>query len=224
MTKHIFKVAQRKTTGRAVKKLRAANLIPANVFGKNQKSLNIEFPAKEFILLRREVGESSLIYLSVEGEKEERPVIVREVNLHPVTGQILHVSFNQVSLKEKVTAPVSIEITGEAQAVKEGLGILVQQLQEVEIEALPTDIPESIIVDVSGLATVDSAILVKDLSLDRSKVTITSDPEAIVAKIQPLAAEEKEETPAPVEGESAPTAEGETPAPAAEPAPEPPKE
>src|SRR3989344_97735 len=210
MTKHLLKVQPRKTLGRAVKKLRAAGLVPANIFSKLAPSISIQLPVRDFTRLRREVGESTLIYLEVEGEKADRPVIVREVPAHPVTSQILHIVFNQVSLKEKVTAPVSLETTGTSPAEKDGLGILVQHLQVLDIEALPTDIPEHIQVDVSGLTEVGATLAVKDLVIDSSKITVKTDPEVIVVKIEPLAAEEKVEAPAPVEGEAVP-AEGEAP-------------
>jgi large subunit ribosomal protein L25 len=99
---------------------------------------------------------------------------------------------------------------GEAPAEKEKLGILVQQLDEVEVEALPTDMPEHIEVSVDGLAEVGASILVKDITID-PKIVIKSDPEAIVVQIEALAKEEPVEVPAaPAEGE-VPVAEGETP-------------
>lgn len=203
MIKHTFKVQTRITTGRSVKKLRLEGLVPANVFGKKIASLIVQMNSKEFEKLRRSVGESTLLYLQVEGEKEERPVLVRELVYHPVSHQLLHVSFNQVNLKEKVTAPVAILLEGVSPAETEKLGILVQQLDEVEIEALPADMPEGLKVDVSILTEVGAAIAVKDLSVDASKITIKTDPNAILVKIEPLAAEEKVEAPvvvAPAEG------------------------
>lgn len=219
MTKHTLIAQPRTITGRAVKKLRVQGLVPANIFSKSIDSQNIQLSPRDFVRLRREIGESTLIYLEVAGEKTDRPVIVREVTTHPVTDQLLHIAFNQVSLKEKVTAPVSLEVTGTAPAEKDGLGILVQHLQVLDIEALPADIPEHILVDVSGLSQVDAAIAVKNLQIDTSKITIKTDPETIVVKIEPLAAEEKVEAPAPVEG--AVTAEGAAPAPAEGAAPAP---
>src|SRR3989344_4022830 len=98
MTKHTFKVTTRTTVGRAVKKLRSQGITPANIFGKQLESLSIQFSTKDFLKLRRQIGESSLIYMQVDGEKTDRPVIVREVTVHPVTSHLLHVAFNQVSL------------------------------------------------------------------------------------------------------------------------------
>ncbi len=220
MEKHTLKIHQRTLLGRKVKALRRQGQVPGNIFGKNIKSEAIQTDAMDFAKVYQAVGESTLVYLKTEGSKEDRPVLVREVTRDPVSGQVLHVAFNQVSLKEKITAPVSIKITGEAAAEKEKMGIMVQQLHEVEVEALPTDMPENISVDVASLAAVDDMILVKDLVLD-AKVTVKTDPEAIVVKIEKLAAEEKVEAPAAVEGEvpaegteAAPVAETPTEAPA----------
>lgn len=209
MIKHLLQAQNRTLTGRSVKRLRSQGIAPANIFGKKIPSVSIQVSLKDFDKLRHQVGESTLLYLRLEGEKDERPVLVRDVVIHPVTGKPLHLSFNQVNLKEKVIAPVPVNLTGEAPAEQEKLGILVQQLDEVEIEALPTDIPEGLEVDVSSLTEVGASLSVKDLSVDHTKITIKTDPEAILVKIEPLAAEEKVEIPVatevPVEGESTST-------------------
>lgn len=189
--------------GRKVRVLRRQGLIPASVFGKDVSSVNLQIDSKKFSSLYKQAGESTLIYLDVPKEKAPRPVLISETTYHPVSGELLHVSFHQVNLKEKVTAPVALELVGEPPAEKDKLGILVQQLDEIEIEALPADMPEHIDVDVSVLVAVDQAIYVKDLKLD-SKLSVKSDLTAIVAKIEPLAAEEKV-APAP---EAVPTEEG----------------
>lgn len=201
MEKHTLKVQPRTIVGRKVKTLRSVGTVPANIYGKATASQSIQVNEKEFTKVFQQVGESTVLYLQVESEKETRPTLVRQVVYHPVSGQILHIDFNQVNLKEKIAAPVSLELTGEAPAVRESLGILVQQLHEVEIEALPMDMPEHITVDISALAEVDQAIHVKDLRVD-AKLTVTDDPEKIVVKIEKLAAEEKIE--APVSAEATP--------------------
>lgn len=211
--KHILKANARKISGRKVKQLRSQGLIPGNVFGKTIKSVNIEIPLNEFEKVYSQVGESTLVYLEIAGEAEARPVLVREVTNHPVSGAKLHVDFNQVSLKEKVVAPVQIKLVGEAPAEANKLGILVQQLDEVEIEALPTDMPENLEVSIEKLEAVNDTIYVKDLDIDSSKVVIKSDPEQIVVKIEALVKEEVVEVALVAEGvvadgEAAPAAEG----------------
>ena len=195
MTKHTLKADARKILGRKVNSLRKLGLVPAVVYGKKTKTVNLQVDAKVFSKLHSRVGESALVYLQIEGEKDERPVLVRQVTLHPVSDTILHVDFHQVDLLEKVTAAVPVKIVGEAPAEKEKLGILVQQLHEIEVEALPTDMPESFEVEASGLVEVNQAILVKDVKTS-VKVKVLTDPEQIIAKIEHMAKEEvKEEVP-----------------------------
>ncbi len=224
MLKHELKVQSRTVSGRKSKLLRQKGLIPGNIFGKKIKSHAIQVDQKTFSQVFSEAGESSLIYLHLDTDKDARPVFVRERSVHPVTGDLLHISFNQVDLKEKVTAPVSIILVGEAPAEKEKLGILVQQVDEIEIEALPTDMPENIQVDVSGLAEVGAHISIGDLKLDTSKLELITDPTGIIVQIEALAKEEvapvvetpaAEETAPVAEGEAAstPTASPSTPAP-----------
>lgn len=198
MEKHTLKVQPRTIIGRKVKVLRGKGLVPANIYGKSTKSQSIQVDEREFAKTFQQVGESTVLYLQVESEKDTRPTLVRQVVYHPVSGKILHIDFNQVNLKEKIKAPVALELTGEAPAVRESLGILVQQMQEVEVEALPTEMPEHISVDISGLTEVNQAIYVKDLRVG-AKLTVTEDPEQIVVKIEKLAAEEKVEAPASAE-------------------------
>jgi large subunit ribosomal protein L25 len=189
MAKHILKVLKRTITGRKVKTLRRQNQTPANIFSKGLTSINITVDTKPFLKTFSIVGESTLLYLDVEGEKESRPVFIRQVVKHPVSGSVLHIAFNQVNLKEKVTAPVPLVLAGVASAEKDKLGILVQQLDEIEVTALPTDMPENISVDVSGLSEVGASITVADLKLDK-KFENKTDPATIIVQIAALAKEE----------------------------------
>jgi len=120
----------------------------------------------------------------------------------PVSGKPLHVDFRQVNLKEKVTANIPIEIIGESPAIKEKDGVLVTPLDEIEVEALPTDLPESIQVDISGLANIGDSITVADLKVG-DKVEIQTDPETPIVLIQEQQAEEEEPEPVETEGEEA---------------------
>ncbi|OGC93116.1 hypothetical protein A3D85_00335 [Candidatus Amesbacteria bacterium RIFCSPHIGHO2_02_FULL_47_9] len=203
MKSQTLSVTTRTVTGRKVKSLRRQGIIPASVFGRHIPSVNLQVKSKDFFSLYKKVGDSTLFYLDISGEKDKRPVMVSEVVFHPVSSQLLHITFHQVDLKEKVVASVKIILTGEAPAEKDKLGILVQQLNELEVEALPADMPDHIDVDISSLAAVNQAVYAKDLKLS-SKLEIKSELESIIAKIEPLAKEEvKEVAPAeaaPVEG------------------------
>ena len=213
-----LKVEKRKLTGRKVKRLRLEGLIPANVYGKKVKSEALQVAIKDFEKVFEKAGETGIVELA-EG-KETRPVLIHDVQIHAVTNEPIHVDFMQVDLKEKVTATVQVEVEGESPAEKSGIGTLVQQLHEIEVEALPADLPEKFVVDASKLEEVDQAILVKDLDYDKAKVEVKTDAESIVAKVEPP---QKEEVIAPpvetvVEGEA--PAEGEAPVEGGEQAPE----
>jgi large subunit ribosomal protein L25 len=227
MDKYELSAQPRITLGRKVKKLRDQNLIPANIYGKNIASANIQVDAKEFAKIFAKIGESTLAFLSVKGERNQRPVFVTDTAKHPVTGKILHIVFHQVDLKEKVTANVPVKLAGESVAEKEKLGIMVQQLDELEVEALPTDMPEHIEVDVTVLDQVGAHIKVGDLKLDAKKLTVKTEPETIVVQIEELAKEEVV-TPPPSEAEEVPApgeeAQPETEETAAAPKPESPEE
>lgn len=180
---------KREIFGRKVKRLRKEGLIPANIFGKKIKSESISVDAKEFDEVFNEAGETQIIDLS------GKPVLVSNVSYDPVTDDYLHVDFRQVDLSEKITADVPIETIGESPAEKQGLGTVVVQIDEVEVEALPTELPEKITIDLSTLTEVDQAIYAKDLKVP-GKAEVKEDPEAIIAKVEPPQKEEEPE-PAP---------------------------
>ncbi|MBI2590374.1 MAG: 50S ribosomal protein L25 [Candidatus Blackburnbacteria bacterium] len=201
---------KREIFGRKIKKLRKNGIIPANVSGKHIKSFSIQVKADEFKKVFSEAGETGVVGLTVDGAVH--PVLIHEIHKDPVYDSALHVDFLEVNLSEKVTATVPVEIVGESPAVASETGVLVTQMHEVEVEALPTDLPDSIQVDISGLTAVDDAIKVSDLKVDRSKVEIKEeDPERIVVSIAEPAKEEVEEVaPSAAEGEEGAPAEGET--------------
>lgn len=213
MPKTILKAEKRTLEGRKVKKLRKEGILPGNVSGKKIKSEAVQVNLKDFEKTFKEIGETGLLTLVV--GTEEKPVLIHNLQYHPITDEPLHVDFLQVDLKEKVEAEIPVELVGESPAEKQALGTVVQYINEIKVESLPGDLPEKFEVDVTALAEVDQSIFVKDLKYDKSKVEIKDDLEAILAKVEPPQKEEVVEAPAPVEGEvpaeggAAP--EGETP-------------
>lgn len=196
--------AKRDLVGRKVKNIRKQGQIPANIYGKKIKSQSLSIDKKEFEKVFDQAGETGIVQLSVEGDKETHPVMIQNLQRHPVSDEILHVDLRQVILTEKITAKIPVEMTGEAPAAAQKLGILIQNISEIEVEALPLDLPEKFAVDVSSLVNVGDEILVKDLSVDKSKVELKVEENLVVAKIEPLAAEEVVPVvEAPVEGEAA---------------------
>ena len=206
-------VEKRKVTGRKVRALRQQGILPANIYGKKEKSLAVQLEAKSFLPVFKEAGETSLIELKVADEKEARPVLIHNVQFHPVEETPLHVEFYQVDLKEKVTTKVPVELIGESPAIKDKIGILIQPLSEVEVEALPADLPEKIEVDISGLKAVDETVLVGSVKVSE-RVKILTDEKEVLVKIEPPAKEEIAPPPvaeAAVEGEAAEETQEETP-------------
>jgi large subunit ribosomal protein L25 len=211
MDKKILKAEERKISGRKVKTIRVQGLLPGNVYGKNIKSQAVQVDKKEFEQIYKDAGETGLITLQV--GKDELPVLVNNVQKHPVSDEIIHIDFRQVDLKAKVTAEVPVEVVGESPAEKQGIGTVVQYLKEVQIEALPADLLEKFEVDTSELSEVDQAIHVKDLKVDASKVAVLTNGDEIIVKVEPPQKEEVVEVPVvPAEGEvpaeGAPAVEG----------------
>lgn len=201
MTNYTLKASLRTATGRKVKALRKSGIVPANVFGKKTKSVSIQLDVKVLREMLKKAGETSLINLTIEGEKKARPVLVSGYAQDPVSNDLYHVDFHEVDLTEKVTAMVPVKIVGEAEAVKAGNNLVVQK-NEIEVEALPADLPDEIEVDVTALAAVGDSIHASDLKLDRSKVTIMAEEDEVIVTIQEPAKEE-EVVAAPAEGEAA---------------------
>lgn len=213
--------AQKRTIlGKKVKNLRRDGFVPAHVFGHKVKTIHVQVKKHDFSKVFEQAGETGIIALDVDSEK--RPVMIRNTQIHPVSDDLLHIDFYQVNLSEKVKVNVPLEITGVAPAVEKKVGLLLTPVSEVEIEALPADLPESIEVDISHFVNIDDEIKVKDLKVDHAKVTILTDEEIVVAQIGELVTKEMEALEAEVEAEqaeaeaAAPTAEGEAQAESAE--------
>lgn len=188
-----LEVQKRTLLGKKVKKLRKEGLLPASIYGKNIKSQPLMVPLKNFDQVFRQVGEAGVVDLVLEKEEKTRPVLIHNLQLDPVTSQPLHTDFFQVDLKEKVRTMVPVTFTGEPQAVAEKKGVLLTTLNEVEVEALPTDLPEHIEVDSSSLVGLDQEIKVSELKVP-PQVTVLTDPNLMVCKIGPLITKEMEET------------------------------
>ncbi len=173
--------------GKKVKKLRQKDILPAVLYGPEIKNLTIELDSKEFENIYKEAGESSLISLQVDpssnsGQVKKFSVLIHEVKKDPLTGKFIHADFYQPILTEEVEATVSIVFEGEALAVKELGGTLVREISEIQIKALPKDLPHEIKVNIDGLKTFDDEILVKHLKLPEG-VTVQRDKNEIVAVV-----------------------------------------
>ncbi len=189
MKKHALTAEKRDLVGRKVKNLRKEGKTPATVYGKDIKSVSLTVGHDAFVKVYAEAGETGLVELSVGGEV--RPVLIHTVQKDAVKNNLLHVEFYQVDLKEKVHAKVPVEFTGVSAAQTNKVGVLLTIADEVEVEALPTDLPEKIMVDVSHLAEVDAEVKVKDLVIPHG-VTILTDAEQSLVRVGSLVSKEAE--------------------------------
>jgi large subunit ribosomal protein L25 len=210
-------VDTREVTGKKVAALRRQGVLPAHLYGKETESQSLQAPVQSIQHLLKTAGRNAIIDLQIHGESDARPVVLRGVQRNPVTGELVHVDFFQISLTEKLRAEVALVLKGEAPAVHVHGGVLLQSLDHVAVEALPTEIPAHVEVDVSGLEALESALFVRDLPIPAG-VEVFSDPDQIVVKVEApriaaeIAAEEAAAEAAAAEGEEAPAAEGAAPA------------
>jgi len=231
MEKHALKGEKRTVTGKKVKNLRKQNILPANLYGKNIKSQAVQIDYKEFQKIYEKVGGSGLVELIINGQ-DPHPVLIQNVQTDPIYNLPLHADFYQVSLKEKVTASVPVLFVGEAPAVTNKEGVLLTVLDKVDVEALPTDLPENIELDITKLTAVDQELKVENLKIDKTKIEIKSDVTLTLVKIGSLITEEmkkqleeeKVKAEAAAQESAAATGEAASPEPKTETAEEKPKE
>lgn len=194
-----LKAEARSTTGKGLGQLRRQGFVPAVVYGKGVEADPIQIDAKVLRKVLAQAGTHQLIALQI-GNKKPRMTLARDIQIDAVKRSVLHVDFYAVNMREKVTAEVPLVFVGVSPAVKDLNGILVHGLSEVEIECLPADLISSIEVNVEGLTELDSMLTVADLVVP-STIAILSDPESLVAKVEPPRLEEALEVEAPVSAE-----------------------
>jgi len=167
-------------------------LIPAVLYGRQINNLHLAVSKKEFDKVYKEAGESAVINLLVGGDnkKEKRPVLIYAVQHNPLTQEPIHIDFYQVRLDEKIKTHIPLVFVGEAPAVKSMAGVLVKNMSEIEVEALPADLPHDLRVDISKLENFETNIYVKDLTIPAG-VKILISPETVVASVIPPREEEK---------------------------------
>ena len=178
-----LKAKVRKDSGKGhARKARGAGLVPAVLYGQGEDPLPLSVGYKDFYpVIHTRAGENVILDLKIDGaDRGECKAIIREIQYHPVRGEILHVDFQHISMTKEITVNVPLQIVGESVGVKTRGGVLEIIQREVEVECLPSSIPETIRVDVAELDVGDS-LQVRDLVAEG--VRITSDPEATVVTI-----------------------------------------
>src|SRR3989338_4894073 len=174
--------------GGQVRALRNSGYVPAVLYGKGQEALSLQVAAKDFGRVFKEAGESTLVYVNVDGKVY--PTIIHDVSKDPLTDGILHADFYKVRLDEKIKTNVPVVFVSESPAVKELGGIFIRNVNELEVEALPQDLPHEFAIDISSLKSFGDQILVKDIDLG-TNVKVEADAEMIVAIIQEPMSEEE---------------------------------
>ncbi len=221
MQKLNLKAVKREKTGKQyAKEIRKRKMIPGVVYGKNLEPISLEVNAKDLeTLLKTGSGENALINLSIEGESKnaENTVLIHDLQMHPVQDFVEHVDFHVISLSEKIHVKVPVHEKGEAPGVKEG-GVLDHSHRELEVECLPTEIPERIDVSIEGLKIGDG-VHVKDITFP-SGVNCLLDPDEVILtilapRVEEVAEveEEQPETPELIRKEKEEGSEGEGAAP-----------
>jgi large subunit ribosomal protein L25 len=178
---------KREVLGKKVAALRAEGRIPAELYGHGSENVHLTVPSKEFHKLLKSEGTSTLLDLMVAGVPQR--VLIHDLQHSVHDGEIVHVDFYAVRKGEKIKARVPISFIGESLAVKNDGGVLNKNLHELEVEALPDDLPHELVADLSVLAALDTSIHVKDIAVPKG-VHVLAEPETVVVSVSPPRVEE----------------------------------
>lgn len=187
MERYGLKAEIREETGKGIaRQLRRGGLLPAVVYGRNREPQPLIINPEE---LKHRMGGNAIFDLELEGDKET--VMIKDTQKDPITGALLHIDFLHITMDEKITVSIPINLTGDAYGVQEG-GVLQQLLREISIECLPLDIPEEVTLDISALDLGDS-LLVSDIEIPEDIEIVTPLEEVIVTIVAPTEIVEEEE-------------------------------
>jgi large subunit ribosomal protein L25 len=191
----------REVTGKAVNRLRHAGKLPAVVYGHGVDSSNLQVDAHEFELLRKHTGPNALVDLSIGGKKPS-PVLIHDVQIHPVNRRPLHVDLFLVRMTEELTVDVPLVPVGDALAISQLNGTMLHPTETVRVRALPDHLPQSIEYSIESLVDFDASIHVSDLVVP-GDVTLLTDGDEVVARVQAPRVEEEPVAAETPEGEAA---------------------
>jgi len=180
---------KRTEMGRKTNRGRKAGQIPAVVYGKGIETQPLWVDSLEFRRLIKKSGESVVIDLNIDG-KDNRNVIIHEIQKDPLKNNIRHLDFYQVNMKEKIETEVELIFIGESEAVKSLGGVLVKNISHIGVKCLPADLPSHIDVDISKITNFDDHIAIKDIKIP-SGIEIEIEPETVVALVTPPRTEEE---------------------------------
>lgn len=209
MKKLTLKVSARIVLGKKVKKLRRDGMLPANIYGTDFKSTSVTANLKDFSHIYKTARETGVVHLEL--DKKEIPVLIKSVQRHPVSDLILHVDFRKIDLTQKIQTEVPVAVVGASEAVTVKGGVLLVQSNTLTVEALPSDIPQKIEVDISVIKEIGGALSVQDLKKS-DKYEFKTAPDKVVVSVvahkeesitpDTVSAQPEVITEAPIEGEA----------------------
>ena len=183
-------LSPRTVIGKKVKQLRREGVVPVHVYGWDIDAMSLQVEVQPINKVLPAVGSNIPLTVEIDGRKGESVCFVREVQRHPVTDAVLHVDFLRVNVSQTIRAEVPIILIGNAPAVRDEGGTLLQPLQNVLVEALPMNVPASIEADVSDLDDFEKGVYLRDLTLD-ANVTVITDLDEMIARVAPPRVEEE---------------------------------
>ena len=179
MARPVVTLQPRTITGKKVKQLRRQGIAPASICGKGVENQNVQVNVREFDAVYRQVGRTALVDLQLPNTRALPSAFVRQVQRNPVNGQLIHVDFRVVDLLVEMTVDVPVVIVGENELVKREQAVAVLSHPTLSVRGLPTDLPQLIEVDISGLEDFTSTIHVSDLKLSDTFEILTPAEEAV---------------------------------------------
>jgi len=184
--------------GKKVKSLRKAGIVPVHLYGQGLESQALQCDKKTLLRVLTQAGMNTPISVTINGQDGQQLTFVREIQWDPVRGEMFHVDFLHVDVSNEITASVPITLTGDAPAVRLVVGgAVVQLLRELEIRALPLDMPSELTVNLEKIAEPDDVIRVSDISLPANVASLADLEEVIarleIARVEPVAEEAVEE-------------------------------
>ncbi len=200
-----LEVKPRDLTGKKANKLRKLGLVLANIYGPEFKSQSVSVDLKNFVKTYKVARETAVVYLNL--NKDEIPVLIKNVQKHPVSDLILHVDFRKIDLKKKIETAVPVKVIGTSEAVAQKGGVLLIQTELILVEAFPQDIPSQLEVDIGVIKEIGQEIKVGDIKTT-GQYLIKTPPEKVVVSV----VEHKEESITPDTTAAAPEVLTEAPA------------
>lgn len=182
-------VQKREKLGKGVKALREKGLVPAELYGRGVENRHIAVPAKDLKKTLKIAGSNTVVQIILDAKNY--PTLLHDVQYHPVTDDIVSADFYQIKMDEKIKVRVPVEFFGVAPAVKDQGGVLVKAMQEIEIEALPVNLPPTLKADLSRLTAIGSSIYIKDMEIP-ADVKVFVGPDTVIATATAQVTEEKE--------------------------------